>query len=129
MSMTVERQVELDASPDDVWDVICAPETWLADEGSLDVRPGGDGVLTDDGVVRRVVVEIVEDGRRLVYRWWRDDDGDASRVEITVVPGQGPTRLVVRETRLTGSATLVGAAQRWEVRLTCLAFLGALARV
>ena len=129
MSMTVERQVELDASPDAVWDAVCAPETWLADEGSLDLREGGDGVLTDDGVQRRVVVETVEEGRRLVYRWWRDDEGDASRVEITVVPGGGPTRLVVRETRLAGATALMSAARRWELRLTCLAFLGALARV
>ncbi|MDQ1424896.1 MAG: hypothetical protein QOD72_2394 [Acidimicrobiaceae bacterium] len=129
MSMTVERQIELDASPESVWDAVCAPETWLADEGSLDIRPGGDGVLTDDGVTRRVVVETVVVGRRLVYRWWRDDEGDASRVEITVVAGGGPTRLVVRETRLAGPTARLSAAHRWEVRLTCLAFLGALARV
>jgi len=129
MSLTIERHVELDASPDAVWDAVCAPDTWLADEGRLDVRPGGDGVLTDDGVVRRVVVETVEEGRRLVYRWWRDDEGEASRVEITVVPGGGPTRLVVRETHLAGPVAAMTAAGRWELRLTCLAFLGALARV
>jgi uncharacterized protein YndB with AHSA1/START domain len=129
MSMTVERQVELDASPDDVWDAVCAPETWLADAGSIDVRPGGDGVLVDDGVARRVVVETVEAGRRLVYRWWRDDEGETSRVEITVVPGGGPTRLVVRETRLAGATAMMSTAHRWELRLTCLAFLGAFARV
>jgi uncharacterized protein YndB with AHSA1/START domain len=125
MSMTVERQVELDASPDDVWNAVCAPETWLADAGSIDVRPGGDGVLVDDGVARRVVVETVEEGRRLVYRWWRDGEGDASRVEITLMPGAGPTRLVVRETRLAGANAMASAAHRWELRLTCLAFLGA----
>lgn len=129
MSMIIERHVELDASPDDVWDTVCRPETWLADEGTVDIRPGGLGVLTDEGVVRRVVVETVDEGRRLVYRWWRDDEGDASRVEITVLPGGGPTRLVVRETRLAGTAVVASAARRWELRLTCLAFLGALARV
>jgi hypothetical protein len=50
-------------------------------------------------------------------------------VEITVLPGGGPTRLVVRETRLSGATALMSAAHRWELRLTCLAFLGALARV
>jgi uncharacterized protein YndB with AHSA1/START domain len=129
MSMTIERDVELDASPDDVWDTVCRPETWLADEGAVDIRPGGRGVLTDDGVVRRVVVETVDEGHRLVYRWWRDDERDASRVEITVLPGRGPTRLVVRETRLAGAPAVASVARRWELRLTCLAFLGALARV
>jgi uncharacterized protein YndB with AHSA1/START domain len=138
MEHTVQRQIELDASPDEVWEAVRQPDTWLADEGTVDVAPGGTGRLVDDGVARRVVVETVDEGSRVVFRWWdEDDEGDASRVEITVVPSAGPTRLTVRETRLVPVARASVATPRawsraglrWEVRLACLAFLRAPARV
>ena len=135
----VERRIELDAAPEDVWAAVCEPTSWLADEGELDLRPGGEGRLVDDGVARQVAVETVEDGRRLVFRWWEEDGGDAggSRVEVTVVPLAGPTVVMVREVRLTApvqaSATSrrarASAALRWEVRLACLAFVRAPALV
>jgi uncharacterized protein YndB with AHSA1/START domain len=113
--ISVERSVELDASPEDVWANVCAPQLWLADDGYLDVRPGGTGRLTDAGVRRLAIVETVDPGRRLVYRWWPDrpeGGASASRVEITVEPSDGPTRLVVRETPLLAplrSAAALGA--------------------
>jgi uncharacterized protein YndB with AHSA1/START domain len=114
----VTRTVELEASVERVWDAVCDPTGWLADSGWLDVRPGGEGRLTDDGVERDVVVDDVEEHSRLVYRWWRPEDGPAgaSRVEITVLPTDGSTRLVIRESR----PQVVAAAVRWEVRATCL---------
>lgn len=134
---TVEREIELDASAEEVWAALCEPDTWLADEGALDVSVGGTGVLVEDGVVRRAIVESVEIGRRLVYRWWNDgDDAAASRVELTILPSDGPTRLIVRET-LPGSVTAGASAaepepdrrpataMQWDLRVTCLA-LGAL---
>jgi uncharacterized protein YndB with AHSA1/START domain len=114
----VERAVELEASVGEVWDAVCDPTGWLADSGWLDVRPGGEGRLTDDGVDRDVVVDTVDEHRRLVYRWWRPEDGPegASRVEITVLPTDGVTRLVIRESR----PRVAGSALRWEVRAACL---------
>jgi len=116
---SVERSLELDASAEQVWDAVCDPTGWLADSGWLDVRPGGEGRLTDDGVERAVAVDDVEEGIRLVYRWWRPEDGPgrASRVEITVLPMGGSTRLVIRESRPLLAAH---AVLRWEVRAACL---------
>ena len=57
-----------------------------------------------------------------------------SRVEITVIPSDGPTRLLIRETRLAAASVRMGPADagrswalacagiRWELRLACLAF-------
>jgi uncharacterized protein YndB with AHSA1/START domain len=116
---SVERSLELDATAEQVWDAVCDPTGWLADSGWLDVRPGGEGRLVDDGVERDVAVDDVQEGSRLVYRWWTRDDGPsgASRVEITVLPTDGSTRLVIRESRPSLAAS---ASLRWEVRVACL---------
>lgn len=139
----VVREIELDAPADEVWQVVSEAaelSTWLGDVVELDVTPGGRGRVVDGGVARTVVVDDVEPGQRLAFRWWDDRDGEAgaSRVVITVVPTGGPTRLVVRETpfHLTARASCAPAARsaaaalRWDVRLVCLAVMvGALARV
>ena len=107
----MERQIELEASPEEVWQLVCEPESWLADAGSVDLRPGGSGRLVDDGVARRVEVETVDEGARVVFRWWDEDHGEdgASRVEITVRPSTGPTALAIRETLLRAGGAGVGA--------------------
>jgi uncharacterized protein YndB with AHSA1/START domain len=140
----VERQIELEASPEEVWRLVCEPETWLADAGSVDLRPGGSGRLVDEGVARRVEVETVDEGARVVFRWWDEDHGEdgASRVEITLRPGlgrpsTGPTALAIRETLLLpvarasvrGPKAWARAGLRWEVRLACLGFLRVPVRV
>jgi uncharacterized protein YndB with AHSA1/START domain len=131
MEPMVERHIDLDAAPDDVWAAICDPSAWLADEGTLPLEAGGVGHLVEDGRSRTAVVEEVEDGRRLVYRWWDDDGSDVSRVEITLVgtdTGTG-TRVVVRESALAPSAARASAAsvprreRAWDLRLLCLALL------
>jgi uncharacterized protein YndB with AHSA1/START domain len=71
----VERSVELDAAPDEVWDALTDPGRLSAWVGGavveLDVRPGGRGtVLRSDGATRRVAVELVDAPNRLVLRWW-----------------------------------------------------------
>jgi uncharacterized protein YndB with AHSA1/START domain len=119
----VVRSVDLDAEVDEVWAVVCDPDGWLADEGELDVREGGEGRLVEAGVARRAVVETVLPGECLVYRWWEEggDGSDASRVEIRVLPGGESTRVTVRETRL-GAALPVATncAGGWSTRLAVL---------
>jgi uncharacterized protein YndB with AHSA1/START domain len=121
----VVRSVDLDAGVDEVWEVLCEADGWLADEGELDVREGGLGLLVEQGVARRAVVESVRPGEHLVYRWWDvDGDGtDASRVEIRVVPDGATTRVTVRETHLGASlpiATNCASSCPWSLRLACL---------
>ena len=137
----VEQEIELDAAAEDVWRAISEPgdqAAWLGDEVDLPVTPGGSGRIVDDGVVRRVRVDEVDEGRQLAFRWWDEDGGEtgATRVVITLLPGDGGrTRLRVREVALqpsTLSATSATSATsarawagslRWEVRLACLTLL------
>src|SRR5690349_7528113 len=99
----VTRSIDLDASPDEVWQAITDADElgrWLADEAAFEAVPGAPARFVEDGKIRHAVVEAVEDGRRLVFLWWDDDEGEAgaSRVALTVVPARGPTRLIVQET-------------------------------
>ncbi len=41
MSEQIERELLLEATPEEVWAVVTA-DGWLADEVSLDLQPGGD---------------------------------------------------------------------------------------
>ena len=139
---TVERRIDLDAPPEEVWDAFGAPETWLADAGSLPLEPGAEGHLVEDGRSRTAVVEEVAPGERLVYRWWDDDapglrDGlgqpedGASRVEITLLGVDGGTRVTVREWAITSvldARGVVVAGDAWGSRFTWLS-LGASSRV
>ena len=63
MDPVVERNVDLDATPDEVWRALTEPDelaTWFGPEVELDVRPGGGGrFVDDDGVARRAVVDEV----------------------------------------------------------------------
>ena len=96
----VERSVELDAGPDDVWPVLTESdqlEGWLGEQVEIDMQPGGCGhVIDDDGVAREVLVTAVEPGQRLAWHWWADG-GELSSVEITLVPIPGGTRVDVVE--------------------------------
>jgi uncharacterized protein YndB with AHSA1/START domain len=100
----VRRETVLDAPRSEVWERVASPEgleTWLADEVVLDeIAPGASGTVVEDGVVRRVEVEEVEDGRRVALSWCADD-GDPSLVELTLDDaGEHATRLVVVEVPL-----------------------------
>ena len=112
MDPVVERKVELDASPDDVWRALTEPEelvAWFGPEAELDVRPGGRGrFVDDDGCVRRAVVDHVTTGERLVLRWWPegDDPGAAASVVTFVVSPTGSgSRLVVTERLVARAST------------------------
>jgi uncharacterized protein YndB with AHSA1/START domain len=107
MTDHVERELELPAPSDEVWEAVTDPERlagWLADEVSLDLRPGGDASFRDGDTLRRGWVEEVsppdgEDGDGRLAFWWADGDEPGSRVELTLVPTEGGTRLRVVETR------------------------------
>jgi uncharacterized protein YndB with AHSA1/START domain len=104
MDPVVERSVDLDASPDDVWRALTEPDelaSWFGPEAELDVQPGGRGrFVDDDGRVRRAVVDQVHAGERLVLRWWPEGDDSgagASVVTFVVTPTGSGSRLIVTE--------------------------------
>ena len=75
--MEVVREIELEASPEDVWSALTDEEQlqeWFANDVELDPTPGGRGVFRwDNGEVREAVVESVDEGERIVLRF--DDEG------------------------------------------------------
>lgn len=119
----VVRTTVLPAPADVVWRALTDPDelaAWLGDCEQLQLERGGRGRLTlPDGGRRELVVDAVEPGRRLAFRW-RDEDGEepASSVELTLDGARSGTRLTVSE-RVDAGA--VGTAARaWGARFELL---------
>lgn len=116
--MRVTRDVVLTVDTDVAWGLLTDRDelaTWL---GRLD----DDGSLVEiDGTRRHVEVEHVDAGRSIGFVWW-DDDGAASRVEITVDEHADGSRVSVTETAL-ARASVAGGTRRlalgpaWDGRL------------
>jgi uncharacterized protein YndB with AHSA1/START domain len=80
--MPVTREIDVDASPEEVWEALATDEgreRWL-NEPERDVQ-----------------VEVVEEPERLVW-WWGADSQPSTRVEFVLVPIPRGTRVVVTET-------------------------------
>ncbi len=122
--LAIERQVTLPTDLEGAWALLTRPDdvaAWLGAEVVLPPAPGAVGSVVDhDGTVRHLVVEEVEPGRRLAWRWWRDgDDADrASHVEITLAPAQHGTSVRVVEALPTAAPTAQArAGEAWSHRL------------
>jgi uncharacterized protein YndB with AHSA1/START domain len=79
----VTREIEIEATPDDVWESLATDEgreRWLEDDPE-----------------REVHVEVSDEPSRLVWWWWHGDE-PATRVEFLVVAAPAGTRVVVTET-------------------------------
>jgi uncharacterized protein YndB with AHSA1/START domain len=121
---TVERHVTLPAGLDEAWELLTDPDdlaAWLGREVALDPTPGAAGAVVDhDGTRRHLVVDEVDAGRRLAWRWWTDGDAASSRVEITLVPSDGGTEVRVVEQLLpspTVARASAKASEAWSHRL------------
>ncbi|MFS8586083.1 MAG: SRPBCC domain-containing protein, partial [Acidimicrobiia bacterium] len=95
----VRRAVEVEARPEEVWHAVADPDEralWLDDP---------------DAAARTLRVDEVVAPERLVWTWWRDDDGgDASTVSVVLTPlDDGGTRVEVTEVRLAAPRAPVGA--------------------
>ncbi|HEY2770373.1 MAG TPA: SRPBCC domain-containing protein [Solirubrobacteraceae bacterium] len=97
MAERIERELLIDASPEDIWEAITG-EGWLADEVTLDLTPGGDAEFRTRDEVKSGWIEDVHAPDRLAF-WWAVDGEPATRVEITLRPDDELTRLRVVETR------------------------------
>ncbi len=123
----VLHDVVLDADAELVWELLTRPDdqaAWLGAEVELDATPGARGRVVDhDGTVRHLVVEEVEAGALLRWRWSIDgDDALTSQVEIRIDGGPDGTHLRVVETPLPGP-TAVRASAAWASRLVDLEVL------
>jgi len=80
-SMPVRSEIEVEASPEEVWDALVDEDRrvqWLGEEG------------------RDVEIEEVCAPNRLVW-WWSQDDRGSTRVEISLDAVARGTRIVVSE--------------------------------
>ena len=104
---SIERRLDLEASPERVWRAISDPAEiarWFGEGAELDLAPGGNGWFTWEKHGRFAVrVEVVEPPERLVWRWARQpeapiDAGPSTRVEWRLVRRpDGGTRLELTE--------------------------------
>jgi uncharacterized protein YndB with AHSA1/START domain len=128
----IEREVTIPAPPERVWRAVTTSDevsAWFGADVELEARPGGRGVFRWlDGGERHAVVEVVEPGRRLAFRWLpfqRTADHETvsmppTRVEITLEPVPAGTRVRVVEQ----SAFSVRAALRARRSETLLVAVG-----
>jgi uncharacterized protein YndB with AHSA1/START domain len=72
--MAVERDIQVDASPAEVWEAISTEE-------------GRERWLEDGAAAEEIEVEVSDAPERLVWRWTHD--GQPTRVEFTIVPAEG----------------------------------------
>jgi uncharacterized protein YndB with AHSA1/START domain len=80
--MDTRREIEIEASPEEVWDALATDEgreAWLEDHPE-----------------REIHVESAERPHRLVWWWWSEAE-PATRVEVLVVAAPAGTRVVVVE--------------------------------
>jgi uncharacterized protein YndB with AHSA1/START domain len=100
----MRRETLLDAPREAVWALVADPDGlagWLADDVDLDaVEPGAEGTVLENGELRRVTIEEVEDRRRVALSWCAPG-GEPSLVELTLDDAEdGRTRMVVVEVPL-----------------------------
>ena len=130
---TVRREIVLPVERDRAWELLTEPaelREWLADEVELEPEEGAPvrAVWFASGEERVGVVEEVEDGRRVRFRWDDDATGIPSRVEWTLDDAPGGTRVTVEEHPLV-PLEVAGVPIHWRPRAvgaTALAHAAAL---
>lgn len=102
MNDSLHRELEIPCGVEEAWEHVIDP-SWLGDEGQMDAVVGAQGWVRSDGETRFLVVEEVEETRRLAFRWasFRDEP---SRVEIELEPLREGTRVVISESPLAAKA-------------------------
>jgi uncharacterized protein YndB with AHSA1/START domain len=119
MTDQIERELSLPGTPADLWPALTDPDwlsSWLADEVSLELWPGGEARFRVGDELREGWVEEVspppavdEPGTRArLCFWWQADDESASRVSLELIAGAGGTLLRVCEARPLEVLDLVG---------------------
>ena len=117
----ITRTVDTDLDAADLWALVGDGDgwaRWMVDEADVDVRPGAEGTVVDDGVERAVRIDRL-DRSRVGFTWWPQDRPElVSAVELTVAPSPGGSTLRVTETFSACATTTT--AERWDGRLFLL---------
>jgi uncharacterized protein YndB with AHSA1/START domain len=113
---TIERTIEIDASPETVFEVITSPEHvkhWWPDDAAFDPTPGAVGHLvfgdpsSPDGHMPEITVVAAEPQRLFSFRWVYPDGerataGNSLLVTFELEPWGRGTRLRMTETGFRG---------------------------
>ncbi len=110
MREQIERELLLEATPEEVWAVITS-DGWLAEEVSLDLEPGGEASFRSAAQEKSGWVEEVRAPHRLAF-WWTADEEPSTRVELTLTRAQERTLLRIVETRPLELLDVVGIPLR-----------------
>lgn len=123
----IERTLELDASPDEVWRALTDPAgigSWFSDRAEVDLSGGTEGAFLWNEHGRYAMrVERCEPKTHLAWRWARDpgkplDQGDSTLVEWTLTPRTGGgTTLHLRESGFTTEAARQDNDGGWNAEL------------
>lgn len=109
---TIERSIQIDASPETVFEVITSPEhleRWWPDEARVEPVAGATGQLvfgdpsTGDATTPNITVLSLEPPERFTFRWIHPDDAEAAEdnsllVVFELAPAGGGTLLRMTET-------------------------------
>lgn len=116
MTDSIERELELPVDLDALWRAVTDPvmlRTWLADEISWELEPGGDARFVVEGEPRDGWVEEVhapEHGEARLSFWWQAEGEPVSRVALELTETPEGSRLLVLEGRPLESLDAVGLA-------------------
>jgi uncharacterized protein YndB with AHSA1/START domain len=98
--MAVRREIDIDASPEEVWEALVTEEgreRWLGEPQ------------------REIHVEVLDAPHRLVW-WWAGEEEPATRVEFLIVAGReirAGTRVVVTESVPKFPLAMLAGAFQW----------------
>jgi uncharacterized protein YndB with AHSA1/START domain len=112
---SIEREIVIEAPIEVVWKIITEPEhvaRWFSDEAEIDLRPGGEALVTwhHEAGPFRIKIERVERPHTFAYRWVRRTsvppaEGNSTLVEFSLwAEGEHKTRLRVIESGFAGLA-------------------------
>lgn len=97
---TLSSEIVIDAPPEVVWAIVTEARHlagWFSDEAEIDLRAGGDILLTWRGHgTYRARIETVDPPRTFAFRWLRREDNE---------PGEGTSTLVVMSLSAEGAGT------------------------
>ena len=119
---TVEREVEIAATPETVWQFLVDPEKvarWFGSRAWLDPRPGGRyRVDVIDGHIANGEFVELDPPRRLVHTWgWEGESGvppGSSTIEYELVPNGDGTLLRFTHRDLPSSEAAESHAHGWD---------------
>jgi uncharacterized protein YndB with AHSA1/START domain len=124
--VTIERELEIAASPETVWSFLVDPDRavcWMGVSARLDPRPGGEYrvVVLPGHTASGEFVEL-DPPRRLVFTWGWEPEGDepgtvppgSSTIEIELEPSGEGTRLRFVHRDLPSPASAESHGHGWD---------------